>query len=57
MAFLKFLDAVLQLLPLDTYTEKPVGLMSVVDGDDAETPIWYKYNELLEKHEPSPSSD
>lgn len=48
----EILDAVLQLLPLDTYTEKPVGLMSVVDGDDAETPIWDKYNELLEKHEP-----
>lgn len=48
----EILDAVLQLLPLDTYSEKPVGLMSVVEGDDAETPIWDKYNELLEKYEP-----
>ncbi len=49
----EILDAVLQVLPLDTYTEKPVGLMEVVKGDNVETPIWDKYNELLEKHEPS----
>lgn len=49
----EILDAILQLFPLDTYTQKPVGLMSVVDGDDVETPIWDKYNELLEKYEPT----
>lgn len=49
----EILDAVLQVLPLDTYTEKPVGLMEVVKGDNVETPIWDKYNELLQKHEPS----
>ena len=47
----EILDAVLQLFPLDTYTEKPVGLMEVVKGDNVETPIWDKYNELLGKHE------
>ena len=47
------LDAVLQFFPLDTYTEKPVGLMSVVDDDNVETPIWEKYNELLQKYEPN----
>lgn len=49
----EILDAVLKLLPLDTYTEKPVGLMEIVPGDDCPTPsIWYKYEELLKKHEP-----
>lgn len=48
----EILDAVLQLFPLDTYSEKPVGLMEVVKGDNVETPIWDKYNELLCKHEP-----
>lgn len=48
----ELLDAILQVLPLDTYTEKPVGLMAVCEGDDVETPIWDKYNELLDKHSP-----
>lgn len=46
------LDAVLQLFPLDTYTEKPVGLMAVCEGDDCETPIWNTYEKILSKHEP-----
>lgn len=46
------LDAILELFPLDTYSEKPVGLMQVVPGDDCETPIWDEYNSLLSKHEP-----
>ncbi len=49
----EMLDAILELFPLDTYTEKPVGLMAVCEGDDCETPIWEKYNELLKKHEPA----
>ena len=37
----EILDAVLQLVPLDTYTEKPVALMEVVPGDTCGTPtIW-----------------
>lgn len=48
----ELLDAILQVFPLDTYSEKPVGLMAVCDGDDVETPIWDKYNELLNKYEP-----
>lgn len=48
----EILDAILQLFPLDTYTEKPVCLMEVVKGDKVETPIWNKYNELLNKYEP-----
>lgn len=49
----EILDAILELFPLDTYTEKPVGLMEVVAGDDCPTPsIWYKYEEILKNHEP-----
>ena len=40
----EILDAVLQLIPLDTYTEKPVALMEVVPGDNCPTPpIWDEY--------------
>lgn len=50
----EILDAVLKLIPLDTYTEKPVALMEVVKGDTCSTPeIWKVYEELLAKHEPS----
>lgn len=49
----EILDAVLQLIPLDTYTEKPVALMEVVKGDTCGTPtIWNEYEEILNKHEP-----
>lgn len=47
------LDAILKLIPLDTYTEKPVALMQVVEGDTCGTPeIWGRYEELLSKYEP-----
>lgn len=49
----EILDAILQVLPLDTYTEKPVGLMEVVKGDNVETPIWSEYKKILNKHEPN----
>lgn len=49
----EMLDAVLRLIPLDTYTEKPVALMEIVKGDSCPTPeIWKTYNELLCKYEP-----
>lgn len=47
----EILDAVLQLMPLDTYVEKPVGLMAVVPGDTVETPIWNTYFDILQKHD------
>jgi L-fucose mutarotase len=47
------LDAILNLIPLDTYTDKPVALMEVVKGDTCGTPeIWSKYEEILNKYEP-----
>lgn len=47
------LDAVLRLVPLDTYVEKPVGLMQVVEGDTCGTPsIWREYENILVQYEP-----
>ena len=49
----EILDAVLKLIPLDTYTDKPVALMEVVKGDTCGTPeIWQTYEEILSKYEP-----
>ncbi len=46
------LDAVLQLLPLDTYVDAPVALMEVVSGSgDATPPIWASYEKTVDKHQ------
>lgn len=45
------LDAMLRLLPLDTYVESPVQLMEVVPGDDVKTPIWDEYAAIVEMHQ------
>ncbi len=45
------LDAVLQLLPLDTYVERPVALMEVVPGDPYQPDIWPQYAEIIGKRE------
>ena len=50
----EILDAILELIPLDTYTDKPVALMEVVKGDTCGTPeIWQTYEDILNKHEPA----
>lgn len=46
------LDAILTLMPLDTYVDTPVSLMEVVPGDNVETPIWDEYAKIVEKHQP-----
>lgn len=43
------LDAVLKLLPLDTY-EQPLYLMAVADGDPVETPIWDEYKKIAAQY-------
>ena len=48
----EILDAILTLMPLDTYVEEPVALMQVVPGDNVETPIWDEYAKIVEKHQP-----
>lgn len=47
----ELLDAILQLFPLDTYVEKPVSLMDVVQGDNVETPIWDEYKSIIAKYD------
>ncbi len=43
------LDAVLKLLPLDTYAQ-PLYLMQKVPGDNVDTPIWDEYRGIAEKY-------
>ncbi len=45
------LDAILTLVPLDTYVEHPVCLMQVMPGDDVETPIWEEYKTIVSKYD------
>jgi len=47
----ELLDAILQVFPLDTYVDKPCTLMSVVEGDPVETPVWDIYKEIVAKHD------
>ena len=47
----ELLDAILQVMPLDTYVEKPMNLMEVMPGDPVETPIWDTYKEIVVKHD------
>ncbi len=47
------LDAILQLLPLDTFVEKPVTLMQVVPGTAAgEPPVWRDIADVVTRREP-----
>lgn len=45
----ELLQAILRLMPLDQYVEKPATLMAVVPGDPCETPIWKEYEDLIAK--------
>ena len=47
----ELLEAILQVFPLDTYVEKPVSLMEVMQGDTVETPIWDVYIEMIRKYD------
>lgn len=48
----ELLDAIMQLFPLDTYTDKPVMLMEVVPGDPVVPKIWDEYKNIINKYEP-----
>ena len=49
----EILDAVLKLIPLDRYTDKPVAIMNVVKEDSSLKPeIWNKYEQILSAYEP-----
>jgi len=41
------LEAILRLFPLDTYVERPVGLMAVMPGDPYKPVIWEEYKKIL----------
>ncbi len=45
------LDAIMQLFPLDTFVERPVGLMQVTPGDDTVPVIWEDYKRIISKYE------
>jgi L-fucose mutarotase len=45
------LEAIISLMPLDSYSDTNVTLMSVVEGDDVRTPIWEDYNKTLNLYE------
>ena len=47
----ELLDAILQVIPLDTYVEKPMNLMEVMPGDPVKTPIWDTSKEIVAKHD------
>ena len=47
----ELLDAILQVIPLDTYVDKPMNLMEVMPGDPIKTPIWDTYKEIVAKHD------
>lgn len=45
----EILEAILELFPLDTYSEKPVKLMSIVPGDTVNPTIWNTYETIIKK--------
>lgn len=45
----EILEAILKLFPLDTYSDKPVGLMEVVPGDKVEPTIWNDYENIIKE--------
>ena len=49
----EILDAILQVFPLDTYTDLPVTLMQLMDRDVGRiaTPIWDTYKEIVSKYD------
>lgn len=46
------LEAVLSLMPLDTFVAQPVKLMGKPEGDKTPTPIWDDYREIISKFTP-----
>ncbi len=46
------LDAILRFFPLDTFVERPVGLMAVVPGHAYDPTIWPVYRQIIMKYEP-----
>ena len=47
----RVLNAVMSLIPLDTYAEKNFILMEVVKGDNVVPTIWDEYKDIANKHD------
>lgn len=47
----KILDAILELFPLDHYSDYQVSLMQVVPGDNVVPEIWEVYKEIIKKYD------
>ncbi len=47
----EILDAILKLMPLDTYVEAPVALMQVTPGDNVDPVIWKDYRKIVDAHQ------
>jgi L-fucose mutarotase len=43
------LEAMLRLFPLDTYVERPIGLMAVTPGDPYKPLIWEEYKKIIKE--------
>jgi L-fucose mutarotase len=43
----ELLEAILTLLPLDIYVDRPAALMSVVPGDKTKPTIWEQYRAII----------
>ena len=52
----EILDAVLALMPLDTYVAAPCGLMATTNGDP-EPEIWATYKDIIQKREGDKSTE
>lgn len=48
----KMLDAILRLMPLDSYSKYQVELMEVTPGDPYKPEIWEEYKEIINRYEP-----
>lgn len=49
---LTLLRAILRFYPLDSYVDKPVGLMAVAPGDTVEPTIWDEYRQTMARYAP-----
>jgi L-fucose mutarotase len=52
----EILTAILEFFPIDTYVEKPVGLMALPEGDSTKPPIWETYRGII-KNSKEPFTD
>jgi L-fucose mutarotase len=49
----ELLEAILKFFPLDTYSEKSVALMKVVEGETYIPNIWEEFSETIQKYNQS----